>query len=122
MNPSYQRTDLLSLAMHQHLFPRLQMHPEKLEDIKNRILYWIELGTISSSRIYLDEWLKAISEGISGVENIVFDMTDRGQVLRSCTPFGSLWESPCERWIFIKDFDKKYREMKKMQDAQEMKY
>ena len=50
---------------------------------------------------YWLEWQKNIEQGIEAVIGLALESTERGQVMRSCSPFGVLWRSPTERWEFI---------------------
>jgi hypothetical protein len=39
---------------------------------------------------------------VEGIERLILDEGDNGQVLRSCSPFGVLWTSPVERWDYLR--------------------
>jgi len=88
--------------MHVYLFARLRDNPDRLLDLRATWNYWLSLPNFSCGKPYVDGWIKAIDEGLDAVEKLIRDEGDWGQVMRSCSPFGVLWNSPQERWEYIR--------------------
>lgn len=93
--------DALSLDMHVHLAPRLAANPIKLIELKGCLKRWSSFPACEGSLVYFQKWLDAIEEGHEAVIALATDPAEEGQVLRSCSPFCVLWESPGERIEFI---------------------
>ena len=92
-----------SLDMHRLLTERLRKNPGLLPQLKARIEYWDSLPYGSQMKSeYRQAWLDAIAAGVEAVCALATENSDRGQVLRSCSPFGSLWTSADERLAFMR--------------------
>jgi len=101
---NHAQIDKLSFAKHAHLVPRLQKDPTLLEEMKRTINSWIERRNCKSSMIYLSAWLEAIENGVDAVVSLSLAPSDRGQVLRSCSPMGVVWKNQKERRDFINEW------------------
>lgn len=98
----HSNTAELSLAMHLHLAGRLSRNPERLKNLQVSVEKWLAAADCPGSASYLQQWLDAIAQGPQEVIALATDLSEKGRTLRSCSPFGALWESPQERWEFIK--------------------
>jgi len=94
--------DLRTYDEHIHLFARLRKNPARLLELRKQWEYWLALPGFSCAPAYSTAWLKAVDEGLDAVERLILDESDLGQVLRSCSPFGVLWEFPRERWDYLR--------------------
>lgn len=101
---NHSQIETLSFAMHLHLATRLRQDPILLAKMKTCIDSWLASGRCAGSTEYLREWLDAIQKGSNAVVSLATDTTERGQVLRSCSPFGVIWNNPKERWDFIRQW------------------
>jgi hypothetical protein len=50
--------------------------------------------------------LEAIENGVDAIVSLSLDLSDRGQVLRSCSPMGVVWKNQKERLEFINEWKK----------------
>ena len=105
--------DLRSLDMHCMLAKRLRANPGLLPRLKAQFEHWDSLPHGSQMKAeYRQAWLTAIDGGVDAVHALVTEESDRGQVLRSCSPFGVLWASPGERLAFMRDWTTKHAQMR----------
>lgn len=102
----HQDLDRRSLDIHRFLMRRLVAEPYRLSDLKDQWDFWLSLPHFSCSQLYIDAWLKAIEEGVDAVVRLATDESDFGQAIRQCSPVGVLWESPKERWEFLREWKK----------------
>ena len=104
--------DNRSLDMHCMLAKRLRQKPELLSSLKAQFAHWDSLPRGARMKAeYRQAWLTAIATGVEAVCALATEESDRGQALRSCSPFGTLWTSPAERLAFMRTWIKKHANM-----------
>lgn len=100
----HQEQDRRSLAMHRFLMRRLQAEPHRLAELQAQWDYWLGLKNFSCSSLYVEAWQTAIKQGVDAVVCLATDETEWGQAIRQCSPVGVLWNSPKERWAFMRNW------------------
>ena len=101
---THREIDTLSYDMHVFLSQRLRRRPDLLPRLEQCVERWLELPTSQSGAPYMREWLETLRHGSEAAIALATEQSERGQVLRKCSPFGTLWESPQERWQFLRDW------------------
>jgi hypothetical protein len=101
--------DWRSLDIHRLLGERLKNNPGLLTRLKEQFALWDALPHGSQMKAeYRQAWLNAVDAGVDAVYALATEDSERGQVLRSCSPFGVLWASPGERLAFMRAWQKQY--------------
>jgi hypothetical protein len=103
--------DIRSLDMHRMLAQRLRENPDLIAKLQAQFDHWDSLPGTKMAANYRQAWLEAIDAGVEAVYRLATEDSDRGQVLRSCSPFAVLWDSSNERLTFLKDWQKEHRDI-----------
>lgn len=92
--------DARSLAMHRLLVEKVRREPALFDKLGQNLARWKQTaapGTLA----YLDAWQALVDQGPEACFAVAMEDSDRGQVLRSCSPFAGVL-SNAERWAFLK--------------------
>ncbi len=94
--------DMMSLDMARHLCRKLRENPLLLQRVQGQLDY-LETIERQCKPEYRQAWIDAVGSGLEATLALALDESERGQVLRSCSPMGVLWETPEERleWITV---------------------
>lgn len=90
---------------------------EHLDSMRDCLTHWLTKPDMQDMAYWL-EWQKLIEQGIEAVISLALEPTERGQVMRSCSPFGVLWRSPTGRWEFIEVWRSKRRQQTKLEKVE----
>jgi hypothetical protein len=78
--------DRRSLRLHRAIVEKLRSNPQLFERVRARIDDWTAQGHGRSDYPYRLEWQQAIHAGMAAAIELALDESERGQVLRTCTP------------------------------------
>jgi hypothetical protein len=96
---THQEIDARSLAMHRAIAEKIRREPALLEKVRATITRW-RPTTTPGELPYLEEWERLLNEGMEPLLEVAVEDSERGQVMRSCSPFtGILTEK--ERLAFL---------------------
>lgn len=99
MNRSPDALDRRSLDLHRLIAQRLGEHPELLCTALKTLRRW--RAHDARGCVGWDEWESVIEQGLRPTTAAMLDPSERGQYLRSCTPFTRVL-TPRERWDFLR--------------------
>jgi hypothetical protein len=99
MNRSADALDRRSLDLHRLIARHLDERPELLRTALKTLRRW-RAGDPRGCAGW-DEWESLIRQGLRPTTAAMLDPTERGQYLRSCTPFTRVL-TPRERWDFLR--------------------
>jgi hypothetical protein len=93
--------DRRSLELHRLIAHRVQSDPSALRRAAKNILRWRSIDPRGCPG--WDEWERILDAGLAAAVEAMLDPGERGQYLRSCTPFTRVL-SPRERAEFLKSW------------------
>jgi len=99
--------DLKSLTLHQLVVTKIRSEPELFFQVRERLEQFAATAAPQSAP-YIARWLSAFDRGMEEALCLAIEDTERGQVMRSCSPFsGVLTEVErlnfLRRWVLSRD-------------------
>jgi hypothetical protein len=94
--------DRRSLDLHKLIAQRLQVNPALLDQTKATLARWRAMDSRGCAG--WDEWSAALDLGLEATLEAMLDPGERGQYLRSCTPFTRVLAAR-ERAEFLKSWN-----------------
>lgn len=98
--PTHRDLHARSLAMHRVIAEKLEQDPTLLEHAKATLTRWRAAGD-ASTRIYDDEWMRVLQEGLPATLRLILDESEHGDALRHSSPFAGIL-TPRERFAFLR--------------------
>ena len=92
--------DLKSLTLHQLVVAKIRSEPELFFQVRER-LEQVAAKATPQSALYIARWLSAFDSGMEDALCLAIEDTERGQVMRSCSPFSGVL-SEVERLSFLR--------------------
>jgi hypothetical protein len=102
MHRSPQWLDRRSLELHRLIAQRVRSDPRLLDQAKATLTRWQRLDARGCPG--WDEWAGALAAGLQSTLEAMLDEGERGQYLRSCTPFTRVL-TPRERNDFLRSWN-----------------
>ena len=92
--------DARSLAMHRLIADKLRRDPGLLAHAQAILDRWRSSGD-ASTRVYDDEWSRALRAGLPATLRLMLDESEHGNELRQSSPFAGIL-TPRERVAFLR--------------------
>jgi hypothetical protein len=89
-----------SLALHRLIAKKLRDQPALLSRAKATLARW-RRNADESTRVYDDEWARALDRGLDATLRIALGRSQRAAALRQCSPFAGILTSE-ERNAFLR--------------------
>lgn len=94
--------DARTLAMHRLMVEKIRREPHLFARLGHTLTRWQQTAA-PSTRAYLTAWQALIDQGSEACFAVALEESDRGQVMRSCSPFQGVLTN-AERWAFLKSW------------------
>ncbi len=101
--PTHRDLDARSLAMHRLIAEKLQRDPALLRRAEATLTRWRAAGD-GSTRVYDDEWMRVLRQGLPATLRLMLDESEHGDTLRQSSPFAGIL-TPRERFAFLRAWE-----------------
>jgi hypothetical protein len=98
--PTHRDLDARSLAMHRLIAEKLRRDPGLLAHAQATLERWRARGD-PSTRVYDDEWARALRAGLTATLRLMLDESEHGDALRQCSPLACILTAG-ERFEFLR--------------------
>ena len=94
--------DARTLAMHRLMVEKIRREPALFARLGDALVRWQQTAA-PGTRSYLAAWQALVDQGPEACFAVALEESDRGQVMRSCSPFQGVLTN-AERWAFLKSW------------------